>query len=325
MANKPFIIDALQYSKWSKTIFQQMNNSGVAGVHVTIAYHENFLEMVNNIIAWNRYFEEYSNMIIHGRATEDICRAHNEGKTAIIFGFQNCSPIVDNLGLLDICHQLGVRIMQLSYNNQSLLATGCYETSDAGITRMGRQVIREMNRLGMIIDMSHSSSVSTLEAINHSARPIAITHANPTFWHNALRNKSDEVLNRLSENGGMLGFSLYPHHLNNGSDCSIRDFCLMVAKTAEKIGVDNIGFGSDLCQNQPDSIVKWMRNGTWTKDVEFGEGTKDAPGFPDQPKWFQSNIDFHNIINELKQIGFSNSEVEKISGKNWLNFYEGYF
>ena len=78
----------------------------------------------------------------------------------------------------------------------------------------------------------------------------------------------------------------------------------MVAKTAEKIGVDNIGFGSDLCQNQPDSIVKWMRNGTWTKDVEFGEGTKDAPGFPDQPKWFQSNIDFHNIINELKQIGF---------------------
>ena len=325
MDNKPIIIDALQYSKWSESIFRQMNESGVAGVHVTIAYHEDFSEMVNNIIVWNQYFDKYSHLIIHGLTTEDIYRAFNAGKTAIIFGLQNCSPIEDNLGLIEICHQLGVRIMQLSYNNQSLLATGCYENLDTGITRMGRQVIREMNRLGMIIDMSHSASVSTLDAINYSNKPIAITHANPSFWHNALRNKSDEVLNALSDNGGMLGLSLYPHHLKNGSDCSIKDFCIMIAKTAEKIGVDNIGFGSDLCQNQPDSIVKWMRNGTWTKDVDFGEGTKDTPGFPAQPEWFQSNIDFSNIINELQNIGFSSQEIEKISGKNWLTFFKGFF
>ena len=98
--------------------------------------------------------------------------------------------------------------MQLSYNNQSLLATGCYESDDPGITRMGRQVIREMNRVGLVVDMSHSAERSTLEAIEISERPLAITHANPSFWHSALRNKSDAVLNALAESGGMLGFSL---------------------------------------------------------------------------------------------------------------------
>ena len=168
MVGKPFIIDALQYSNWSETIFRQMNEAGVAGVHVTITYHEDFSEMINNIIIWNQYFERYAKYIIHGQTAEDICKAHNEGKTAIIFGFQNCSPIEDNFGLIEVCHQLGVRVMQLSYNNQSLLATGCYENVDAGITRMGQQVIREMNRLGMVIDMSHSASVSTLVIARHA-------------------------------------------------------------------------------------------------------------------------------------------------------------
>ena len=97
--------------------------------------------------------------------------------------------------------------MQLTYNNQSLLATGCYEENDTGVTRMGRQVIAEMNRVGLVVDMSHSGERSTLETIEISERPIAITHANPAFWHRALRNKSDDVLKALGESGGMLGFS----------------------------------------------------------------------------------------------------------------------
>ena len=148
--------------------------------------------------------------------SQDIVDANKNGKTAIIFGFQNCSPILDDIGLIEICHQLGVRFMQLSYNNQSVLATGCYEQEDPGITRMGHQVIKEMNRVGLVIDMSHSAEKSTLQAIELSERPIAITHANPSAWHPTLRNKSDRVLIALAESGGMLGVSLYPHHLKIG-------------------------------------------------------------------------------------------------------------
>ena len=179
------IIDNLQYANWSEKIFKQMREGGVDAVHVTIAYHEIFREMVANIEQWNRWFETFPNLICHGRSGDDVRRAKKDGRTAIIFGFQNPSPIEDDIGLVEICHMLGVRFMQLTYNNQSLLATGCYETEDSGVTRMGREVIKEMNRVGLVVDMSHSAERSTLDAISLSERPIAITHANPNFWHPA--------------------------------------------------------------------------------------------------------------------------------------------
>ena len=324
-AGNSFTVDCLQYANWSKEIFEQMRKGGVDCVHVTIAYHENFRETILNLEKWNDYFNSHSEYIVHAGSYDEILTAKKNEKTAIIFGFQNPSPIEDDISLLEVWQKLGIRFMQLSYNNQSLLATGCYEEDDPGITRMGKEVIREMNRLGIVVDMSHSSDRSTLEAIDHSSRPIAITHANPAFWHSALRNKSNDVLERLFASNGMLGFSLYPHHLNNGSNCTVTDFCEMIARIAERFGSKNIGIGSDLCQNQPDSIVEWMRNGRWTKTRDFGEGTSSNPGFPSQPNWFKSNMDFSNIRDGLKHIGFDNAEIHSIMGLNWMNFFKKSF
>ena len=145
--------------------------------------------------------------------------------------------------------------MQLTYNNQSLLASGCYEEKDNGLSRMGKEVIEEMNRVGMIIDMSHSGENSTIEAIEYSKLPITISHANPSFWHNAKRNKSNEILKLLASKDGILGLSLYPHHLKNNSNCTLDSFCKMIIDLIELIGIDHIGFGSDLCQDHPDSVV----------------------------------------------------------------------
>lgn len=319
------IIDGLQYANWSEKIFHQMNEGGVHAVHVTIAYHEVFREMVLKIEAWNRHFEDHADLIFQGHTGDDVRRAAAEGRTAIFFGFQNPSPIEDDIGLVQICHTLGVRFMQLTYNNQSLLATGCYETTDTGLTRMGKQVVREMNRVGMVVDMSHSAEGSTLAAIEHSTRPIAITHANPHVWHAALRNKSDTVLQALTQSGGMLGFSTYPHHLNGGSDCQLDDFCQMIAVAADRYGVNALGIGSDLCQDQPDSVVTWMRNGRWSKATDFGEGSATAAGFPAQPHWFKDNRDLPNIASGLAGVGFDKSEVAAIMGGNWLRFYDASF
>jgi len=182
-----------------------------------------------------------------------------------------------------------------------------------------------MNRVGLVVDMSHSAERSTLEAIDISERPIAITHANPEFWHPALRNKSNEVLKALGESGGMLGFSMYPHHLKDKSDCTLESFCTMIGDAAEVMGFENIGIGSDLCQNQPDSVVEWMRNGTWTRDRDFGEGSASAAGFPAQPDWFRDNRDFSNLETGLRSIGMSEKDVAAVMGENWLRFFESSF
>jgi len=219
-------------------------------------------------------------------------------------------------------HEHGCRFMQLTYNNQSLLATGCYEKIDSGVTNFGREAIKEMNRVGIVIDMSHSAEKSTLDAIEISEKPIAITHANPSFWHNAKRNKSDKLLKTLSDSGGMLGFSLYPHHLKNNSNCKLENFCEMIARTVDLMGVKNIGIGSDLCLNQPDNVVEWMRNGTWAKEKNYGEGSKEKTGFPLQPDWFLDARGFNNLEKGLKEIGFKEEEVNDILGNNWYNFYK---
>ena len=317
----PYRIDGLQYANWSPKIFAQMAEGGVHAVHVTIAYHETFREMVLQVERWNRYFEQHPDRLMMGRTAADIDTAKATGRTAVFFGFQNPSPIEDDIGLVEICHSLGARFMQLTYNNQSLLATGCYEDEDPGVTRMGRQVIAEMNRVGLVVDMSHSAERSTLEAIDISRRPIAITHANPAWWHPARRNKSDEVLRALTARGGMLGFSIYPHHLRDGTDCSLQSFCEMIAESAARYGAENLGIGTDLCQDQPDSVVEWMRVGRWSKEIDYGEGTADTAGFPPMPDWFEDNRHFGNIENGLLETGLSDAEVAGIMGGNWYRFF----
>ena len=317
-------IDNLQYCNWTREVFEINRQAELDAVHVTIVYHEDYNEFLNEIKKWQKLFEKNSDLIFQGTNFKDIEKAKLEKKTAIFFGFQNCSPIEDDISLVEKVHKLGCRFMQLTYNNQSLLATGCYEKIDSGVTNFGREVIKEMNRVGIVIDMSHSAEKSTLDAIEISEKPIAITHANPSFWHAAKRNKSNELLKVLSDSGGILGFSLYPHHLKNNTNCTLDSFCEMIARTSDIMNIKNIGIGSDLCLNQPDSVVDWMRNGTWTKTKDYGEGSKDNAAFPKQPEWFKNATGFDNIENGLKSVGFNKDETNGILGNNWFNFYKNY-
>jgi microsomal dipeptidase-like Zn-dependent dipeptidase len=318
-------IDGLQYSNWSRQIFEQFRRGGLSAVHVTIAYWENARETLSNIGRWNQHYEQHGDLIMPVRTVADIREAKRLNKTGIIYGFQNCSPIEDDIALIEVFQQLGVKLMQLSYNNQSLLATGCYEEHDPGVTRFGKAAIREMNRVGMIVDMSHSAERSTLEAIELSTRPIVISHANPTSFHPALRNKSDTVLKALSESGGLLGFSAYPFHLKNGPDCTLDQFCDMVARTADLMGVEHLGIGTDLCLDQPTSVLTWMRNGRWSKQMDYGEGSAGNSDWPRALDWFKDSGDFPTITRGLRERGFADSDVARIMGGNWLELFEKSF
>ncbi|MEM7047671.1 MAG: membrane dipeptidase [Pseudomonadota bacterium] len=317
---KTVCIDGLQYVNWHNVPFEQLK--GVDAIHVTIAYHEDFRETVTNIQQWNQWFEQFNQHLLHGLSGQDVRCAHQSGRTAVFFGLQNPSPIEQDVGLVEVLHTLGVRFMQLSYNNQSLLASGCYEKTDGGITHMGEQVIKEMNRVGMVVDMSHSGERSTLEAIELSSRPIAITHANPADWHSSPRNKSDTVLKALAHSGGILGLSAYPLHLASGSHCTLEAYCAMVAQVIDIMGVDHVALGTDLCQGQPDEVLRWMRYGRWMKQEINAKAENEQIRFPDMPHWFQSNRDFVNIEAGLRKQGIDDESVGKIMGENWLRFFD---
>ena len=311
-------IDALQFCVWDAQTFAEMRAGDLCAVHATAAYHGNFRAAAAEIKKWRERFRRHSRSILPGLCAADIDRARREKKTAIFLGFQNPSPFEDDLSLVGASHDLGVRISQIAYNNQSLLACGWREARDSGVTTMGRAVIREMNRLGMIVDLSHAAEKSALQAIEISTRPVAATHANPRFWRRTRRNLSRRVLRALADSGGMLGLSLYPAHLRRGGACSLDSFCEMAARAAEIVGARGVGIGSDLCRRQPPSVLRWMREGKWAR-VESAPRADDPP-FAPPPVWFQSAADFDNLARGLAAAGFSKSEVGGVLGGNWLRF-----
>ena len=312
-------VDALQYIRPSRTIFQQMRVGQLSAVHITVGYHEDFFGVVENLESWNRWFEEGGDLIARATACEDIAAANAAGQTAILFGLQNPLAIGADLRRIEVLAQLGIRFCQVTYNQQSLLGAGCFEPSDSGLTAFGREVVDEMNRVGMVIDLSHAGHKTAMDVVAYSNRPVTVTHANPDAWHPAPRNLHHDLVQALSDTGGMFGFSLYPHHLKGGSDCSLSDFAQMVAEMVQTYGDKIFGIGSDLCQDQPDSAVNWMRNGYWRK-------TPAPPvTFPACPAWFRDNRDFPGLADGLLAAGLPAEHVAGILGDNWMVFLDKAF
>ena len=319
------IIDGLQYCNWNRILFEDIWKGGLTAVHVTVVYWENTRESFQKIEEWDKRFTENSDIICHAKNTQDILEAKKNNKVAIIFGFQNSAPIANDIFLLEKFFSKGLRFMQLTYNNQTALAGGCYEPYDSGVSRFGKAVIEEMNRLGMVIDLSHAGKQTCLDAIKLSSKPVAISHANPLFFHKSVRNIDDEVLKELVKKEGFIGLSLYPYHLKNYGDCKLENFCAMIHQLVDIIGIDHIGIGSDLCKNWSDDVVVWLRNGRWTKKLDYGESKTNNSTWPQQPSWFEKGSDIINIYKGLIRSGMHEKNIFKILGSNWLDFMKNSF
>ena len=319
------IIDGLQYCNWNRSLFEDVWKGGLTAIHATIVYWENTEESFKKLEEWNKHFTENNDIICHAKNTQDILHAKKNNKVAIIFGFQNSAPIGNDIFLVEKFFSKGLRFMQLTYNNQTALAGGCFEPKDSGVSRFGHAVIEEMNRLGLIIDLSHAGKQSCLDAIKSSSKPVAISHANPLFFHHSIRNIDDEVLKSLVRKDGFIGLSLYPLHLKNHGECKLEDYCEMIHKLINLIGIDHIGIGSDLCKNWSDDVVMWMRNGKWTKKTDYGESLNNSSSWPKQPSWFSKGSDIINIYKGLIKSGMKENNINKILGYNWFNFMKQNF
>lgn len=314
------VIDALELSNWDRDFLHLLKQGGVTCVHACCGLWENARETLRKVGEWHRFFKENEDMVIQVYTGEDIQEAKRQGKIGVVLGTQNTSALEDELSLVSVFNQLGIKIMQLTYNNQNLIGSSCYEEKDTGLSRYGKLVVKEMNRVGMVIDLSHVGRQTSLDAISTSSRPVAITHANPDWIYPSRRNKSEEVLSALRDNGGVLGICAYPH-LMNGKETSLEEFCDLIVQTVDFMGIDQVGIGTDLTLNMSVDFLHWMRMGRWTHEMDYGAGSKENPSWPEWPSWFQTPADFPNIIEGLRQKGMTEEEVSKVMGGNWLRFF----
>ncbi|WP_211261141.1 dipeptidase [Pseudonocardia acaciae] len=314
-------IDGLECSNFDREVLEELRDGNISCVTPTLAFWENAAETMDALGRWRDLARDNADLITIARTAGDIESAHATGRTAILLGTQNSSPIDDRIRYVELFHDMGLRVMQLTYNNQNAVGGSCYEPTDSGLTRFGREVVREMNRVGMVVDLSHVGERTGIDAIEASGRPVAVTHANPRSLYDHPRNKGDELLRALVANGGVIGLATY-RNISGPWVSSRARWCDMVRKTVDIVGIDHVGIGTDLSRKSGEAELEWMRRGRWTRTPQYGAGSATNTGKAPKVEWMSSTRDFPALARSLSaDAGFTDEETAKIMGGNWLRFY----
>jgi membrane dipeptidase len=310
------VIDGLIVSNWCRGVFEDMHRGGLTAANCTCSVWEGFHETMTNIGQWNRWFAEHDDLLMKARTTDDIRAAKAEGKTAVILGFQNTTAFEDRLDFIEIFKDTGIGIAQIAYNTQNLSGSGCYETSDGGLSDFGREVIAEMNRVGILCDLSHVGVVTSRDVIEASQKPVAYTHCLPLGLKQHPRNKSDEDLRFIADHGGFIGVTMFTPFLKRGGDSNVDDYIEAIDYIINIAGEEKVGIGTDFTQGHDDSFFKWITQdkGYARTLTEFGEIK-----FPDG---FATIGDFPNLTAAMARAGWSETRICNILGLNWMRLLD---
>ncbi len=311
--NDAIIFDGLIISKWGQGVFEDMHRGGVTAANCTCSVWENFRGSMDNIAQFQRWFDEYADILIQVRTTDDIRRAKAAGKVGICLGWQNTSGIEDRLDYLELFRDLGVRIMQMTYNTQNFVGSGCFESDDGGLSDFGKEVVSEMNRLGILCDLSHVGPNTSRDVIEHSKQPVAYSHVLPASLKDHPRNKSDDQLKFIADHGGFIGVTMFAPFLKRGGDSTIDDYVEAIEYVIDLVGEDCVGIGTDFTQGHGPEFFDWLTHdkGTARKLVDVGDVYN--------PKGLETLHDYANLTSALVRAGWTELRIRKVLGENWLN------
>src|SRR5688572_9655702 len=306
------VFDGLIVANFGREVFEDMRRGGLTAANCTCSIWEGFRDTMNNVARWKRWFREHADLILQVHTTADIARAKREGRTGIALGWQNLTGIEDQLGYLELFKSLGVGIMQIAYNTQNLVGTGCYESRVAGLSDFGHEVIAEMNRLGILCDLSHVGAKTSEDVIKASKKPCAYTHCLPAALTAYPRNKSDEQLRFIAQRGGFVGVTMFPPFLKRGTDSTVDDYVEAMEHVINLCGEDQVGFGTDFTQGYDRAFFDWITHdkGYARKLTDFGEVIN--------PEGIRTIGEFPNLTAAMERRGWKEGRVRKVIGENWV-------
>ncbi|MEF2070566.1 membrane dipeptidase [Consotaella aegiceratis] len=277
---------------------------------------ENFHGGMEYVIMWNKKLRENADIAMPIRTLDDIRTAKAEGKVGIIFSWQNTSPVEDRLDYFEIFKNLGVGIMQLTYNTQNFFGAGYLEDNDSGLTGLGREAVDEMARCGILIDLSHVGETTAMDTIIYSKKPTAITHCLPRALKDVPRNKSDALFKACAEKGGVIGTSLFAPGLRKGNEATVSDVIDAMEYVLDLVGEDHVAIGTDFSHNRPrpGPWLLWANKdkGTGRTLTEFGSAKIM------KPQGIRRNDEFPNLTAAMVDRGWTETRIGKILGGNWM-------
>lgn len=307
------VIDGLIVSDFGPEVFADMRKGGITATNCTCCIWEDFTATMRNIMQWKAWFREHSDLILQVKTTGDIRRAKAEGKTGIILGWQNISGMEDQIGYLSLFKELGIGIIQMAYNTQNLVCTGCYETKDGGLSDFGREVIDEMNRLGILCDLSHVGPQSSTDIILASRQPVAYSHCLPSGLKPHPRNKTDEQLRFIIDHGGFVGVTMFTPFLARGTEATVEDYVEAMEYVINLCGEDRVGYGTDFTQGYGQPFFDWI-----THDKGYARRLTDL-GTIRNPAGLDTIGHTGALTATMQRRGWSETRIEKIMGENWVS------
>lgn len=302
-------------------VLQQALDSGVTGINWTVSTPE-FEGTVEAISFVEGLVENEPSHFLLVREQADLDRAKQENRIGIILGFQHPQPIESDLKRITIFRRLGVRVMQLTYNNRGLFGDGCLEPKNGGLTKLGRQAVMRMNELGIAIDLSHCGQRTTAEGIEASSRPVLITHAGCNAIHRHPRNKDDRELRALADRGGVIGIYFMPYLVASPTSPTRQHVIEHLDHALKMCGTDHVGIGSDgVLDSFPDTAEQrreFARDMANRKKQGVAAPEEDRPPFsPD----LNTPQRMEMVAAELEKRGYNEEVVEKVMGKNFYRAF----
>lgn len=312
--SQSLVIDGLIISKWDRSVFEDMHKGGISAANCTVSVWEGFQATVDNIATMKRAVRDNDDILSLIRSADDIVEAKADGKTGIILGFQNAAAFEDNLGYVEAFADLGVRVVQLCYNTQNLVGTGCYER-DGGLSGYGREVVAEMNRVGILVDLSHVGAKTSEETILASAKPVTYSHCLPSGLKAHPRNKSDEQLRFIADHGGFVGVTMFPPFLKRGTGATVDDYVEAIDYVVDIVGEDSVGIGTDFTQGYDRDFFDWITHdkGRHRRLTDFGTVLN--------PEGMRTIAQWPNLTAAMERAGWPAARIEKIIGGNWLRVF----
>jgi membrane dipeptidase len=301
--------------------------SGLTAVNVTVSgvgsYQRNYDDTIRNIAYWNEQIAARPQHLLAVRSGADIDTAKRSGRLGLIYGFQDATPLGEDLDRIETFHRLGVRVFQLTYNRRNLVGDGCLEPGNAGLSVFGRTLVERLNARRVLIDLAHAGERTTREAIDASKAPIAISHTGCAALAPNPRNKTDDELRRLAGKGGVAGIFLMPFLRSRGQPMA-DDLMRHIEHAIDVCGEDHVGIGSDGVISPFDVDAEFKR--TFAEEVNKRRSLGiSAPG--EQPDVYPFLPDlngadrFERIASLLSQRGHTDARVEKIIGGNFNRLF----
>jgi membrane dipeptidase len=306
---------------------ERMASASLNAVLLTVPdSHSGFRAAASAIGRIHRQVDDSPDSLSIARHPGDIEEAFQRGGTAVVLAFQDPAPIENRIELLRVFYELGVRVVQLTYNKANFIGTGCAESMDGGLTDFGRTVVQEMNRLGMVVDLSHCSKKTTLQAIEESRQPVIFSHANVRAISDCPRNHSDEELKRVAQTDGVIGLTPWgPICWKREKDepPSLDDYLDHIEYVVNLVGVDHVGFGTDTtldgAADEEGTKVQGRLYPEVVGEYDRRVGTKPEVRYA---MGFRGHHELGNVVDGLLDRGFSEEDAKKFLGQNFLRVFQ---